>query len=111
MRWKGHVCLWGQHITRKALICNQANPPWARALQRVSELALELMHRLQLDVALDHLLFLQLHCISLEDINDADPILYSTNKEVLEMDLVFFGQEASGLLSFIQEIERFVPQW
>ncbi|PHT60009.1 hypothetical protein CQW23_02372 [Capsicum baccatum] len=52
-------------------------------------IALALMHDLQIEVVFDRVFFLHLagKDISLQDIKDADPILYNIYKQILNMDL------------------------
>ncbi|GFP96459.1 E3 ubiquitin-protein ligase upl5 [Phtheirospermum japonicum] len=45
------------------------------------------------------------HSITLEDIRDADPFLYSSCKQILEMDAEAVDQDALGL-TFVHEIEE-----
>ncbi|XP_057765028.1 E3 ubiquitin-protein ligase UPL5 [Salvia miltiorrhiza] len=70
-------------------------------------IALALMHKIQVGVVFDRLFFLQLagHPITLEDIRDADPYLYSSCKQILEMDPEVVDQDALGL-TFVHEIEE-----
>lgn len=46
------------------------------------------MHNVQVGVVFDRLFFMQLAgcIITLEDIEDADPLLYNSCKRILEMD-------------------------
>ncbi|EOY28892.1 hypothetical protein QUC31_013294 [Theobroma cacao] len=70
-------------------------------------IALALMHKVQVGVVFDRVFFLQLagmH-ISLEDIREADPCLYSSCKKILEMDAEFIDSDALGL-TFVREIEE-----
>ncbi|XVE51003.1 hypothetical protein DITRI_Ditri02bG0003300 [Diplodiscus trichospermus] len=70
-------------------------------------IALALMHKVQVGVVFDHVFFLQLagmH-ISLEDIREADPCLYSSCKKILEMDADFIDSDALGL-TFVTEVEE-----
>ncbi|XP_074381119.1 E3 ubiquitin-protein ligase UPL5-like [Apium graveolens] len=61
--------------------------------------ALALIHKVQVGVVFDRALFLQLagRGVSLEDIRDADPILYSSCKNILEMDPEIVDQDALSL--------------
>ncbi|KAL3850934.1 hypothetical protein ACJIZ3_012816 [Penstemon smallii] len=70
-------------------------------------IALALMHKVQIGITFDRNFFLQLagHKISLEDIRDADPYLYSSCKQILEMDSEAVDQDALGL-TFVHEIEE-----
>lgn len=70
-------------------------------------IALALMHKIQIGIVFDRVFFLQLagRAISLEDIRDADPYLYSSCKQILEMDPDAIDQDALGL-TFIHEVEE-----
>ncbi|KAL1560022.1 HECT-type E3 ubiquitin transferase [Salvia divinorum] len=70
-------------------------------------IALALMHKIQVGIVFDRLFFLQLagHTITLEDIKDADPYLYSSCKQILEMDSEAIDQDALGL-TFVHEVEE-----
>lgn len=70
-------------------------------------IALALMHKIQVGIVFDRVFFLQLagRAISLEDIKDADPYLYSSCKQILEMDPEAVDQDALGL-TFVHEIEE-----
>ncbi|GAV65218.1 ubiquitin domain-containing protein/HECT domain-containing protein [Cephalotus follicularis] len=70
-------------------------------------IALALMHKVQLGVVFDRVFFLQLagRHISLEDIRDADPFLYSSCKKILEMDAEFVDSDCLGL-TFVREVEE-----
>ncbi|KAK1578801.1 hypothetical protein Q3G72_033228 [Acer saccharum] len=70
-------------------------------------IALALMHRVQVGVVLDRVFFLQLsgRDISLEDIRDADPCLYTSCKQILEMDTEFIDSDALGL-TFVREVDE-----
>ncbi|KAG6691710.1 E3 ubiquitin-protein ligase UPL5-like isoform X1 [Carya illinoinensis] len=70
-------------------------------------IALALMHKVQVGVVFDRIFFLQLagRDISLEDIRDADPCLYSSCKQILEMDSDFIDSDALGL-TFVREVEE-----
>lgn len=65
------------------------------------------MHKVQVGIVLDRVLFLQLAGgpIYLEDIKDADPILYSSCKQILDMDAEFIDSDALGL-TFVREVEE-----
>ncbi|KAH8506918.1 hypothetical protein H0E87_013652 [Populus deltoides] len=70
-------------------------------------IALALMHKVQVGIVFDRVFFLQLagmH-ISLEDIRDADPRLYSSCKQILQMDPEFIDSDALGL-TFVREVEE-----
>lgn len=69
--------------------------------------ALALMHKVQVGIVFDRVFFLQLagRHISLEDIRDADPCLYSSCKKILEMDANFIDSDALGL-TFVREVEQ-----
>ncbi|XP_061339822.1 E3 ubiquitin-protein ligase UPL5-like [Gastrolobium bilobum] len=70
-------------------------------------IALALMHRVQVGIVFDRVFFLQLagKNITLEDIRDADPCLYSSCKQILEMDSGFVDSDALGL-TFVREVEE-----
>ncbi|KAL3521879.1 hypothetical protein ACH5RR_014713 [Cinchona calisaya] len=70
-------------------------------------IALALMHKIQVGVVLDRAFFLQLagKSVSLEDIQDADPYLYSSCKQILEMDPEAVDQDVLGL-TFVREVEE-----
>ncbi|KAJ9566356.1 hypothetical protein OSB04_002322 [Centaurea solstitialis] len=70
-------------------------------------IALALMHKMQVGIVFDRAFFLQLAGInvSLEDIKDADPYLYSSCKQILDMDPSAVDQDALGL-TFVWEIEE-----
>lgn len=70
-------------------------------------IALALMHKVQVGVVFDRVFFLQLAGmdISLEDIQDADPLLYTSCKQILDMDAEFMDSDALGL-TFVREIEE-----
>ncbi|PKI69199.1 hypothetical protein CRG98_010404 [Punica granatum] len=65
------------------------------------------MHKVQIGVVLDRIFFLQLagFQVSLEDIKEADPCLYSSCKQILEMDPEFIDADALGL-TFVREVEE-----
>ncbi|KAI3935062.1 hypothetical protein MKW98_009981 [Papaver atlanticum] len=71
-------------------------------------IALAVMHKVQVGIALDRVFFLQLaeEELSLEDIRCADPIMYRSCKQILEMDADFVDSDAMGL-TFVREIEDF----
>lgn len=58
-------------------------------------------------IVFDRVFFLQLagNYITLEDIRDADPYLYSSCKQILEMDADFIDSDALGL-TFVREVEE-----
>ncbi|XP_028768366.1 E3 ubiquitin-protein ligase UPL5 isoform X2 [Neltuma alba] len=70
-------------------------------------IALALMHRVQVGIVLDRVFFMQLAgtYITLEDIQDADPYLYGSCKQILEMDADFIDSDALGL-TFVREVEE-----
>lgn len=70
-------------------------------------IALALMHKIQVGIVFDRIFFLQLagKTITLEDIKDADPYLYSSCKQILDMDAEAIDQDVLGL-TFIHEIEE-----
>ncbi|KAJ0017533.1 hypothetical protein Pint_09527 [Pistacia integerrima] len=70
-------------------------------------IALALMHKVQVGVVFDRVFFLQLagKYISLEDIRDADPRLYDSCKQILEMDAEFIDSDALGL-TFVRDVEE-----
>ncbi|WCJ28134.1 E3 ubiquitin-protein ligase UPL5 [Euphorbia peplus] len=70
-------------------------------------IALALMHKVQIGIVFDRVFFLQLagRHISLDDIRDADPCLYSSCKQILEMDADFIDSDALGL-TFVREVEE-----
>ncbi|KAJ8470694.1 hypothetical protein OPV22_025037 [Ensete ventricosum] len=69
-------------------------------------IALALMHKVQVGVVFDRVFFLQLagRSITLEDVRDADPVLYRGCKQLLEMDEAFLDSDALGL-TFTRDIE------
>ncbi|XP_055826818.1 E3 ubiquitin-protein ligase UPL5-like [Solanum dulcamara] len=71
-------------------------------------IALALMHKIQIGVVFDRVFFLQLagEEISLEDIRDADPSLYSSCKQILEMDPETVDQDILSLV-FVCDAEEF----
>ncbi|CAL0301119.1 unnamed protein product [Lupinus luteus] len=70
-------------------------------------IALALMHRVHVGIVFDRVFFVQLagKSITLEDIKDADPSLYSSCKQILEMDADFIDSDALGL-TFVREVEE-----
>ncbi|KAL2527244.1 E3 ubiquitin-protein ligase UPL5 [Abeliophyllum distichum] len=70
-------------------------------------IALALMHKVQVGIVFDRVFFLQLagESISLENIQDADPYLYSSCKQILEMDPEAVDQDALGL-TFVHEVDE-----
>ncbi|XP_042027823.1 E3 ubiquitin-protein ligase UPL5-like isoform X1 [Salvia splendens] len=70
-------------------------------------IALALMHKIQVGIVFDRLFFLQLggRTITLEDIRYADPLLYNSCKQILEMDPELIDQDALGL-TFVHEVEE-----
>ncbi|XP_074378097.1 E3 ubiquitin-protein ligase UPL5-like [Apium graveolens] len=71
-------------------------------------IALALIHKVQVGVVFDRVLFLQLagRDVSLEDIQDADPVLYSSCKKILEMDSEIVDQDDLSL-TFVVETNNF----
>ncbi|XP_023517605.1 E3 ubiquitin-protein ligase UPL5-like isoform X1 [Cucurbita pepo subsp. pepo] len=70
-------------------------------------IALALMHKVQIGIVFDRVFFLQLAgmCISLEDIRDADPYLYNSCKQILDMDANIVDSDALGL-TFTYDFEE-----
>ncbi|CAB4275653.1 unnamed protein product [Prunus armeniaca] len=71
-------------------------------------IALALMHKVQVGIVFDRVFFQQLAGtlnLSLEDIRDADPLLYNSCKQILEMDAEFIDSDALGL-TFVREVEE-----
>ncbi|XP_011000983.1 PREDICTED: E3 ubiquitin-protein ligase UPL5-like isoform X1 [Populus euphratica] len=70
-------------------------------------MALALMHKVQVGIVFDRAFFLQLAGmrITLEDIRDADPCLYSSCKQILQMDPEFIDSDALSL-TFVREVEE-----
>ncbi|GMY36712.1 E3 ubiquitin-protein ligase UPL5-like, partial [Fagus crenata] len=70
-------------------------------------IALALMHKVQVGIVFDRVFLLQLagKYISLEDIKDADPCLYNSCKQILDMDSDFIDTDALGL-TFVREVEE-----
>ncbi|KAG6392382.1 hypothetical protein SASPL_146599 [Salvia splendens] len=70
-------------------------------------IALALMHNVQVGIVFDRVFFLQLagHTITLEDIRDADHLLYNSCKQILEMEPEAVDQDALGL-TFVHEVEE-----
>lgn len=70
-------------------------------------IALALMHKIQVGIVFDRVFFLQLSgkSISLDDIRDADPFLYSSCRQILEMDPEMVDQDTLGL-TFVREVEE-----
>ncbi|XP_022950558.1 E3 ubiquitin-protein ligase UPL5-like [Cucurbita moschata] len=70
-------------------------------------IALALMHNVQVGVVFDRVFFLQLAgmCISLEDIRDADPYLYGSCKQILDMDAELVDSDVLGL-TFASDFEE-----
>ncbi|KAM3283465.1 E3 ubiquitin-protein ligase UPL5-like [Capsicum chacoense] len=69
-------------------------------------IALALMHGVRIEVVFDRVFFLQLSGkgVSLQDIRDADPILYNSYKQILDMDPEMVDQDVLGL-TFVTELE------
>ncbi|KAH0705181.1 hypothetical protein KY289_010257 [Solanum tuberosum] len=74
-------------------------------------IALALMHKIQIGVVFDRVFFLQLagEDISLEAIRDADPTLYSSCKQILEMDPETVDQDILSL-TFAYDVEELGPR-
>ncbi|KAM1033624.1 hypothetical protein ACFX2I_037027 [Malus domestica] len=71
-------------------------------------IALALMHKVHVGIVFDRVFFQQLAgdiYLSLEDIRDADPFLYNSCKQILEMDAHFIDSDALGL-TFVREVEE-----
>ncbi|CAO2823592.1 unnamed protein product [Amaranthus hypochondriacus] len=70
-------------------------------------IALALMHKVQVGVELDRSFILQLsgRRVLLEDIRDADPCIYNSCKQILEMDAEYVDSDGLGL-TFITEVEE-----
>lgn len=70
-------------------------------------IALALMHKVQVDIVFDRIFFMQLtgQPVSWEDVQDADPDLYSSCKKILDMDADFLDSDALGL-TFVTEVEE-----
>ncbi|KAL3322365.1 hypothetical protein AABB24_039809 [Solanum stoloniferum] len=62
-------------------------------------IVVSLMHKIHIGVVFHYVFFLQLarERISLEDIWDADPTLYSSSKQILEMDTETVKQDILSL--------------
>ncbi|CAO2842440.1 unnamed protein product [Amaranthus hypochondriacus] len=77
--------------------------PYFRFSGRV--IALALMHKIQVGVSLDRIFFLQLagRRVTMEDIRDADPCIYISCKQILDMDAEFVDSDALAL-TFATEI-------
>ncbi|KAI3869424.1 hypothetical protein MKX03_020978 [Papaver bracteatum] len=71
-------------------------------------IALALMHKVQVGITFSRVFFLQLAggVISLDDIQDADPVMYKSCKRILEMDTDSVDSDALGL-TFEREFEEF----
>lgn len=71
-------------------------------------IALALMHKVQVGVVFDRAFFKQFagnSLITLEDIRDADPCLYNSCKQILQMDAEFIDSDSLGL-TFVREIDE-----
>ena len=70
-------------------------------------IALALMQRVQVGIVFDRAFFLQLagNSITSEDIRDADTSLYTSCKQILDMDADFIDSDALGL-TFVREVEE-----
>ncbi|MED6121723.1 hypothetical protein PIB30_032860 [Stylosanthes scabra] len=70
-------------------------------------IALALMYKVQVGIVFDQLFFKQLagKSVTLEDIQEADPYLYSSCKQILAMDADFIDSDALGL-TFVREVDE-----
>jgi HECT-domain (ubiquitin-transferase) len=70
-------------------------------------IALALMHRVQVGIVFDRIFYSQLsgRTITLEDIKEADPLLYASCRKILEMDPDTLDSDALGL-TFIREVDE-----
>jgi hypothetical protein len=71
-------------------------------------IALALKKKVHVGIVFDRVFFKQLagnYIITLEDIRDADPIMYSSCKQILEMDADYIDSDALGL-TFSTEVEE-----
>lgn len=70
-------------------------------------IALALMHKIQVGIVFDRVFFVQLagKNVSLEDICDADPVLYNSCKKLLELDAELVDQDALSL-TFVREVNE-----
>lgn len=70
-------------------------------------IALALMHKVQVGIVLDRAFFKQLSGmnVSLEDIQDAEPYMYSSCKKILEMDADIVDEDAL-CLTFTRDVEE-----
>lgn len=70
-------------------------------------IALSMMHKMQVGIVFDRAFFLQLGGIKvcLEDIKDADPCLYSSCKQILDMDPCAVDEDVL-VLTFVLEVEE-----
>ncbi|KAI3869425.1 hypothetical protein MKX03_020979 [Papaver bracteatum] len=71
-------------------------------------IALALMHKVQVGITFAPVFFYQLAggVISLDDIQDADPVMYKSCKEILEMDADSVDSDVLGL-TFVREFKEF----
>lgn len=69
--------------------------------------ALALMHKVQVGIVFDRIFFLQLaeEKVVLEDIKDADPYMYNSCKQILEMDAELVDSDVLGL-TFVWEVDQ-----
>eukprot|EP00252_Welwitschia_mirabilis_P004840 TRINITY_DN1516_c0_g2_i1.p1 TRINITY_DN1516_c0_g2~~TRINITY_DN1516_c0_g2_i1.p1 ORF type:complete len:1132 (+),score=250.60 TRINITY_DN1516_c0_g2_i1:168-3563(+) len=69
--------------------------------------ALAFMHRVQIDVVFSKLFYKQLagHTVNWEDVQDIDPELYFSCKNILGLDFDLFDPDALGL-AFVTEVEE-----
>jgi len=74
-------------------------------------IALALMHKVQVGIVFDRTFFLVLagKIVTLEDIKDADPVLYMSCKKILEMDPELLDSDVLGL-TLVREIEELGTQ-
>lgn len=65
------------------------------------------MHQMQVGIMFDRVFFLQLagKSITLDDIQDADPVFYKSCKDILEYNPAFVDSDALGL-TFVRIIEE-----
>lgn len=70
-------------------------------------IALALIHKVQVGIVLDRAFFKQLSGMNvlLEDIQDADPYMYNSCKQILEMDADLVDQDTLGL-TFTRDVDE-----
>lgn len=70
-------------------------------------IALALLHKVHVGIVFDRTFFSQLagEAITLEDVKDADPSLYTSCKKILEMDAELLDSDMLGL-TFVHEIQE-----